>query len=160
MKMEDGKIVFRWQFLVIYILVAALISYTLIDYKIKKESPSEKVSMSTKNQVKVTSDEGFGTIDDIDVDDDSELEPMETLSEAPSVDESSTIEPTTLVDESTATTSKPTNPIKPSKPTEPTKPSSTTTTKPETTKAPDTTVKPPETQGSTAAPEAKTTDGV
>ncbi len=132
MAQENGKIVFRWHFLIIYLLIAAVISYELVDYKMDRDAPTTTAEPTAHDEIKVTkeSDSGF------DVDDDSQIEYVE-----PGTIQEYTSEKETTTDESTTEKESETKKKETTKKETTTKKKTTTTKKEDTTKATTTTTK-------------------
>ena len=152
-KAENGTIKFRWQYLVVYILIASLISYLLIDFKIQREKPkvNEKPSRQEVVVTKGDFDVGFD-VDDEDVEESlpedltSETETSETTTDETTAGETTAKETTTKKkDSGTNPTKKPEESDSTSDTEKHTRPTTNpTTTKPITTKP--TTTKPTTTE--------------
>lgn len=104
MAKENEKLVFRWHFLIIYLLIAAIISYALVNYKTDRDAPPTISTTDTHDEVKVTEEADS----EFDVDDDSETEYVEpgTIQEYVS-EEDETVE-STITSTTASTTVKPT----------------------------------------------------
>ncbi len=125
MAQENGKLVFRWHFLIIYLLIAGIISYQLVEFKIERDTP-EAARTTAYEKVKVTKESDY----DIDVQDDSGdesdfVEPGTIMEDVP--EETTSQEDTTVTTTAPVTTTS--SAIAPSK-----KPAVSTTVKPTTTK--------------------------
>lgn len=156
MAQENDRIVFRWHFLIIYLLIAAVISYALVDFKTDRGGQSEPTASETHGKVIVTteSDSGF----DVDDDSESEFTPPGTIQEFESLDEESAADKedpnTSRENEPSGTTAAKTTTPKTTAPRTTTAPVSTTAKDPETTTATST-----EAEKTTEAPsEVSTTD--
>lgn len=143
---ESGKLVFRWHFLVIYLLIAAVISYQLVDYKLDRDAPSTTTPKTTHEPVKVTQSDDS----DFDVDDGGAVDVFEpgTIGEQVTKEESTTEEGNTSKTTDEESTKKKPNTTK--------KDSSKTTTEKSSTTEKDTT-KTTETTEKTTKPTTETT---
>lgn len=97
---------FRWQYLIVYLLIAAFISYGLIDFKLRSEAPTS--STEKRITINVTSDDGSFEVDKQNGDYVEQIEEPGTIGEiVPSSDPEESTSATSVTDSTANTTKKP-----------------------------------------------------